>query len=364
MLRFLTKLFVYPFYKSNAGFFLFFFFIFFGTVTSGTLVSYHQSLMLSFLSSPIILAGVMLLWLLYHFKCIAFCMKMINSGEGSFLYNFQTISSKTQLLLFFLLHLMMFLPVLAYAITAMAYGWTQGYYGSVASIGLFLIFICCLGSFTLYEIMNNWLRKKNSFSLDFFHKRPKSFLLFIVYYFLFEKKLLFLLLKTLSLALLYVALVLNKSGFDNDHFILFYLLILLAHAVFAYMSVQFLERRLAFYRNMPLRLIQFAAIYFVTYFLLFLPEFFYMVIHARGLMAFTTILAYSGIAFSTLCLLTAIQYSEHMNSNEYVKAVFGIFFVSTFALHAEAFLFWMIIQMTIAIILFVSGFYKYEAAAD
>ena len=77
-------------------------------------------------------------------------------------------------------------------------------------------------------------------------------------------------------------------------------------------------------------------------------------------MAAGTIAYYYIVAIATLCLLTAIQYSESMNRNEYVKVVFALFFVATFALHVQAFLFWSTVQFIIAAILFWNGFYKYE----
>ena len=70
--------------------------------------------------------------------------------------------------------------------------------------------------------------------------------------------------------------------------------------------------------------------------------------------------AYYCIGVATLCLLTAVQYSEHTDRNEYIKVVFALFFVATFALHAEAFWWWTGILLLIAVILFWSGFYRYE----
>ncbi len=360
MLRLFSKLFIYPFYRSNAGFFLFFFFFFFGVVNAGTLVSYHQSLMLSFLNSPVLLTGVMVFWTLYHFKCTSYCMQTINSQQGAFLYNLQTIPPKKQILWFLFLHLMIYAPVLLYAIVVMVFGWTKGFYSSVVSIGTFQLIICFIGAYIYYRRINSWPGIKNSFSFHFLHKKPKPFILVLIYYFLFEKKVLFLLLKTLSLILLYVALVLNRDGYDNDHFIFFYLMILMLHSIFSYLTFQFLEKRLSFYRNLPMRLIRYAGVYFITYLILFLPELFYLLLNARELMPATTIAAYYGITISSLCLMTGVQYSENMSKKEYVKFVFALVFVSTFVLHAHAFWFWIIIQFIMAVILFRSGFYKYE----
>jgi hypothetical protein len=364
MLCFLIKLFVIPFYKTNTGFFLFLFFLFFGTVNSGSLLYYHQSIMLSFLQSPVILAGVTICWTLYHLKATAFCLRAMNSPDGSFLYNLQILPSARQVVLLFFIYLMIFAPVILYAFIAMAYGYTKGLYGSALGIAAFLLFICCIGTYTLYRRINNWMRKRNTPSFQLLKSRPKPFVLFPAYYFLFEKKALCLSLKSLSLLLLYVALVLNRSDYSDDHFIFFYQLILLLHAVFPYLAVKFLETKLSFYRNLPVPLQRYGLVYFTTYGILFLPEFLYLLFHAKELMPLLTVFGYAGIAVATMCLLTAVQYAQYMNRKEYVKVIFAIFFVSTLALHAQAFLFWMVVQLTIAIILFWNGFHKHEGAPD
>ena len=82
MLYLLNKIFVRTFYAANAGFFLFFFFIFFGAVQGGALVSYHLSLMNSILSSGVTLGLVFFCWTMYHWKCVSFFLKLVNSEEG------------------------------------------------------------------------------------------------------------------------------------------------------------------------------------------------------------------------------------------------------------------------------------------
>ena len=211
-----------------------------------------------------------------------------------------------------------------------------------------------------YLRLNNWFSKRKSLQLNFLNKRSKPFFLLLLYYFGYEKKILFLTLKTMSLVLLFIVLDLNKNSYNNDSFILFYLLILLVHSVFPFLAVEFLEKRFSFYRNLPFRLSQHAMVYLVTYLIILIPEFLYLLLNGWGIIPIATIFSFYGVAVATLYLLTSIQYSDAMNRNEFVKAVFVLFFVTSFALHAQQFLLWMIIQFIIAIILFWNGFYKYE----
>src|SRR5690349_12997059 len=112
----LNKSFVRRFYKANTGLFLFFFFVFFGAVNGSSLVSYHLSLMNSILRSPITLLLVLRCWAFYHVKCTAFFLRIINSEEGTFLIQLQTLPVAKQWLLYLLLYASVYAPVLVYAI--------------------------------------------------------------------------------------------------------------------------------------------------------------------------------------------------------------------------------------------------------
>src|SRR5690349_21756816 len=112
MLLFLNKLFVRTFYKTNAGFFLFFFFVFFGAVPGGTLPKYHYDIMQGILGSVVTLGVVLFCWTFYHIKCAGFVLKMVNSQEGSLLYNIQAVKKTTQWLHCLFVYLLLYLPVL------------------------------------------------------------------------------------------------------------------------------------------------------------------------------------------------------------------------------------------------------------
>ncbi|RYZ29028.1 MAG: hypothetical protein EOO10_07620 [Chitinophagaceae bacterium] len=171
----------------------------------------------------------------------------------------------------------------------------------------------------------------------------------------------FLALKGFSLIMLYVILVWNKGKYSSDSFLLFYLVILMGHAILPYMFVQFMENRLTLSRNLPVPLYKIAAAYLIPYVLFLLPELTYILYHAKDFSIENRIAYYVNLVAS-LFLLTAVQYSDAFNRNEYMKASFGLFFVSIFALHWQAFWVWIGIQAVIGIILFRTGYYRYETA--
>lgn len=123
----LFKLFVRRFYEANAGFFLFFFFVFFGAVEGGTLVRYHLSLMQSMLQSPVVLLGVFACWTLYHLKCTGFFFRIFNSAEGAFLYGLQSLDEKRRWTLLAALYTAVYAPVFVYGILLCIVGFAKGY---------------------------------------------------------------------------------------------------------------------------------------------------------------------------------------------------------------------------------------------
>jgi len=357
MLPLLTKLFVRSFYKANAGFFLFFFFVFFASVPGGAMVKYHSDIMHGILGSLLTVSLVLFCWLLYHFKCAGFIVKIINSPEGNFLYNLQAVKKRKQWMMYLLVYTMLYAPVLIYSIVLCIVGVRTGY-GFNAFIVAFFQVISLIGFTTVVHYrLNNWIRK---ISLPSLHIRfRKSFRFYTVYYFLLQKRTLFLVLKSFSLLLLYIVLVWNNGKYSSDSFLLFYLVILMAHAILPYLSVQFMENSFAISRNLPLPLYKRATTYLLSFALFLLPELAYILYHAQNFSIEHRLAYYVNLVVS-LFLLTAVQYSDAFNRNEYMKASFGLFFVSIFALHIQAFWVWIGVQVVIGVILFRTGFYRYE----
>lgn len=353
----LSKVFIRSFYSANAGFFLFFLFIFFGAVEGGQLLSYHFSLMKSIVSSTTVLLLVLFFWTLYHLKCTAFFLRIIASHEGAFLFYLQTLSPKRQRGIYTGLYAAVYAPVLFYAVVVAVAGWTLGYTIHAAVILLFQVFSVFFFTKIIQYRLNHWLHVFYfpSFCLPF----RKQLLLCTFYHFFIERKNALLLLKAFSLSILYIIVVWNKGRYDNDSFMLFYLVLFLAHAALPYYSVQFLELRFPVYRNLPVPLYRRALVFLLSYTIVVIPEMVYLFYFGDALPVANK-LAYSINLPASLFLLTAIQYSEAQSREEYLKATFALFFISIFVLHVEAFWWWIMIQLLIAFVLFASGYYQYE----
>ena len=361
MWQVLEKLFVRSFYKANAGFFLFFFFLFFGVVQGGSLVSYHLSLMTGILGSSTTLLVVLVCWLFYHGKCTAFFLRIINSEEGKFLFNLQAIESPQQWLYFLLLYLLVYAPVLVYSFVLVWVGYSKGTILSATVLLLFQALSVVFFTGVINYRLNHWLQKIEWPVLRL--RFQKHFCFYVFFYFMQKRKNLLLLLKLFSLSLLYLVLVWNRGTYDNDAFLLFYLVLLLAHAALPYFAVQFLEKEFAVSRNLPLTLGKRFLAFLLPYFLLLLPECLYILLLADAFSAVQR-LAYCVNLLASLWLLTAFLYSEAQRKEEYLKASFAVVFLSIFLLHVQAFWLWIVVQFVIATILFVSGYNKFEPVVE
>lgn len=357
MLSVLSKLFVRQFYRANTGFFLFFFFLFFGAVEGSSLLTYHLSLIKGILQSTITLLLVMTCWTLYHFKCIGYFFKIINSAEGNFLVNFQALGKGVQRRLCLALYASVYLPVLVYGVIAFFVGLRMGYTKSATFLlGYHLLTVLLFSGFLLFRF-NHWLERIKLPAL----RLPirKQFLFYLFHQLTTRQRKLFLVLKCFCLFLLYVILVWNRGKYDNDAFLFFYLVIFLAHAVVPYLAVQFFEKEFVVSRNLTVTLLQRALAYFLPYVLLVLPEAFYILYQASSF-SFDHKLGYIINLPVSLFLLTAIQYSGAQNREEYIKAFFVLAFASLFAFHVQSFLFWIAAQFVVSVILFGTGYYSFE----
>ena len=121
----LQKTIVRPFYRQNAGFFLLVFLVFFGVVAPSQQLNYHYTLITGLLTTPGVLAIVLLAWLFYAGKCSRWLAATLSDPSFSFLNELTRLSPRQVFFQLILLHSLLFLPVSGYAlaITGVAVRW-------------------------------------------------------------------------------------------------------------------------------------------------------------------------------------------------------------------------------------------------
>lgn len=251
----------------------------------------------------------------------------------------------------------LYAPVLAYSLLVCIVGFQRKSFLPSLTIILFQLATVVAFAAIIHRRVNNWI---NPFRFPAFQLPvPKSFAFLILSYFVTEKRILILGLKTFSLAVFYIVLVWNKGRYDHNSFLQFYLVVLIAHAILPYLAVEFMEKKFAIQRNLPISLLNRMFAYAVPYFIFLLPELAYVFYHADAFPVELRLAYYANIV-AGLFLLTAMQYTDAMNRTEYLKAASALIFFSIFALHTQAFWIWIAIQLMIGITLFTSGYYRYQ----
>ena len=366
-MRILFKLFIKEFYAINAGYFLFFFILFFGVVSPTDLVFFHVSLILGMFNSPVFMAGVMLFWLLYSIKCVFFGNRILSKPENNFLTNLQSFSFKRQLVLFFINLFLLYLPVLIYSCFVVTLAFKHQHASLAFVLISYQLFICITGALAWYFNLNNTWTKNNSGFAYLLNKMNAvgkiSYPFYLLTYTAFHRKISFFSIKLFSMFVFYILFVLNKDDFNFINFIMIFLIVIMAHAIVPFYYISFMERDLSFYRNLPVPLLKTGLIYFIAYCIILIPELLFLLVNALNYISLTDIFLLYGVAIVNLLLFTAILYMEEMRMKKYFKIVFVVFFVSTFVLHFKNYTFLIGAELFIATIIFINSYHLYETKA-
>src|ERR1700754_1531255 len=92
----LLKIFTTGFYRAHAGILAVGFFVMFGMVEPGQLLNYHKTLMLAFVSSPVMMLVVFAAWLIYAIKSWHYVVGQIGAVNQQFLFYSSNAYSRRQ----------------------------------------------------------------------------------------------------------------------------------------------------------------------------------------------------------------------------------------------------------------------------
>ena len=361
VINILQRALVNHFYKVNAGFFLFWFFVLFGVVAPGQVISYHLSLIQGMIQSLVFLGCVIVSWLLYTLKCIDYTVKQLNEPRQFFLFSLHTLSNKQQFIYLLYVHLLIYMPVLLYAITVTVIAAKQHFYWATIEIIISNISMILLATFT-YRFS---LQKKEFFISKFlpqihfpFHKP----LFFMPLWFIWirRKQMLFMT-KLFSLLLLYGFINLYEpEKHDIRPLLLIILLIEMAHCSIVFQIRLFEEEYLTFSRNLPIPLVKrFASLLFL-FILLLLPELLFVwdaFPHHFRLTDFPQLLL---LAISLPMLFYSSLLMDDIDSDSYFRIVFGIGVVLFFSILYDPGILLFASITGISFVLFSSHLYTFE----
>src|ERR1700712_5670615 len=141
----LLKVFANGFYRAHAGMFCFVAFVMFGMVEPGQLLNYHITLMLAFMSSPLMMGLVFLAWLLYTFKCWHFVAGQVFALHQQFLFYSSTSYQKSrQFSGWFILQGALTMPLVVYGVLAIGVGIKHHIYLGAFAVLIYLLLLIAI----------------------------------------------------------------------------------------------------------------------------------------------------------------------------------------------------------------------------
>jgi len=331
----LWKTFVRQYYRQNAGFFLFFFLIFFGIVGPSQQLAYHYALIRGILEAPSLLALVLFLWLLYAAKCSRWIMGLLHSKDHAFLYILPLLGKTKTFRLLLMIQAALYLPVILYAIAVLiiafhSWAWT------VATILVAFIAVICLGSSALYQY-------------DLFHPGKLTRLLFIrpdgkrsvrkkytPYWsfllrgFLTKHTALLAGIKIFGCGMLYLLLrTQTPDDYDIRMPFLLFGMSLFGHGALIYQLRRMEDQQLLFYRSLPVSLSSRMLQYVILYLLVLLPEMITLGWLTPDHIRFRDVAGFVLAGYSTLLLLNGCLLIAALERGELLKLtgiLFGILY--------------------------------------
>lgn len=336
--RILLKSLVRPFYRQNAGFFLFLFLVFFGVVAPSQQPAYHYALILGMLDAPVFLGIVLMAWFLYALKCNNWITSSLQDPDFSFLNLLSRLDKRRSFWWLLVVQIILFLPVSLYALIVSGVAFYKGRYGIGLTVQLYMALLSLAGARRYRYLIDNpgefdnpGIAGGRTRSLPFLRLRrlagmaPPYWSFFIRYLFHANKALL-LGLKFFGCAILFLLLKdQDPSYYDIRMPFLLYDLALFGHGVLIYRCRELEEKRMLFYRSLPVslsaRFFQFACLYF----LLLIPEMctigWLTPASVRVKDAFGFIVA----GYSVLLLLHSVLEVVTLKMSDFLKLSLGIF---------------------------------------
>jgi len=338
----LWKTLVRQYYRQNAGFFLFFFLIFFGVVGPSQQLAYHYALIRGILEAPSLLALVLFLWLLYAAKCSRWVMGLLHSTDHGFLHTLPLLGRTKTFRLMLMIQAALYLPIILYATAVLIIAFSSSAWTPAIILVTFITAIC-LGSSALYQydlfhpgILTEFvfIRLAGKRSV---RKKYTPYWSFLLRGFLAEHTALLAGIKIFGCGILYLMLSMQTpDDYDIRMPFLFFSMALFGHGALIYQLRRMEVDQLIFYRSLPVSMIGRIMQYAILYLLVLLPE---MIIlgwltpdHIRFRDAAGFVLA----GYSILLLLNGCLFIAALERSEWLKLtgiLFGILYFGVLSDH-------------------------------
>lgn len=364
--KILFQSFVKPFYKENAGAFVFVFTMMFfivSKVDGAGLYEYHYSLVTGMFKSNIFLLLVFFVWFLYVRKYVAFVSDVMLNPHYVFLQEYNKLSKSRRFRLFLIIEIWLLIPVLLYTLFISFVGFSQHLYLPVLLVIGYLLLLCIIAA-ALHVYLLDDKDKRTIFSLQ---KVTRKFSLPPFYYFTlvrfvtYKQKMIWTAVKIFTCGVLYlIALNNTVDDYDESMVFLFFNFGMLAHAILIYRIREFEETYVSFYRGLPVSLIKRFLQYSLIYFIFLIPEFVTVTVLVPVHLHYADAINFMLCSLSLLLLMNSLTFLEDFKMKEYIKILLSVFCMQCIFLMTVGFVFLYLFLFTAAIAIFITSYYKFE----
>jgi len=368
----LHKALVRPYYKENAGLFLFIFILLFGVVAPSQQLNYHYHLILGMLNTPALFGLVMLVWYFYSEKCTRFILARLQSPELSFLDILNALPAGKIYRQLSRVYVGLFLPVYGYTLAVLGVAFYLGASGTMLLIALTLALLQGVQVRRILQRLRSPGRQHRiPRRLRFLSGKRRAYgpsslpyWRIFIRYLVKEQKGLFLGIKLFNGSILY--LLLHAQGqtpgdYDLRMPILFYSIGLFGHGVLVYRLRALEETRLVFYRGLPISLPKRMLQYGLLYLVVLIPEMILISWLSPKLLHYVDAIEFVGWSYAVLLLLDSLLFVRPFPMKGYLKLLFCIFMIVYGGVLGGFFLLLTILTFLAATTLFFWSYYRYEA---
>jgi hypothetical protein len=357
----LIKTFAKTFYRQQAGWFLFIFLFFFGLIAPSMQLAYHYALIRGMLETPALMALVWLAWFVYTLQLVRFAEGILASPDHLFLQKLRLLSPPRVYALFFLVQVMLLLPVIGYAAIVAGVAWYGGAGGASAAVLSYAILLLVLSTCRIaYRIAHPVSIQTRRRSLS--HGRFIPYWLIQLRFLLAAHKSLLAGIKLFGCAMLYLLLRdQNPSDHDIRMALLVFSLAMFGHGPQLYKCRWMDNTQLRCYRAMPVPLLRRFTNVAIFCGLLLLPEMLTLGWLTPYPIRLLDALSFFGSGYSLLLLLCCLLSTVNMSTGDFLKlclVLFGILYggvLGDFLIALSGFFFFT------AAMLFFGRYRRYEA---
>ncbi|PIQ20859.1 MAG: hypothetical protein COW65_12540 [Cytophagales bacterium CG18_big_fil_WC_8_21_14_2_50_42_9] len=372
--RTLIKIFAKGFYRVHAGLLLalfiiiFIYFLFINVleqtrITPEERLMYNLSLVLAFITNPVVMAVVFILWLIYTVKSWQYVAGQLRLADQQFIFYSSTAMPQVhQFKSWFLVQAIILLPIISYGLFSLAIGIMFDYFVMPVIILLYILLLTVVSALVYIKWLNKLRETENqSYLLKIAARWRKPFFSLFIYHVFAKLKLAYGLTKILS-GIAIAGLLHFFSDVKQDIRVagIIVLTVITAHTILIYQEHRFKEIYMGFSRNLPYRRRKLLADYIFLFILLLLPESIWLLVHYKVLPATGLFL----FGLSTALLFCSLLYWLGLNMRKYLRWVGGLFLLFLLLIMFGCLWFLVFLNLGVAFLLFYRNYYAYNPAVD